>query len=58
MIGYIIYLPEYENSVAMAQRALQSAEKHGWEVRLYPGVNGLIDTLSNHNLRILSLIHI
>ena len=33
MIGYIIYLPEYENSVAMAQRALQSAEKYGWEVR-------------------------
>ena len=29
----------------MAQRALQFAEKHGWEVRLLPhGVNGPIDT--------------
>jgi GR25 family glycosyltransferase involved in LPS biosynthesis len=52
--GYLIYLPEYDNSVAMANRALQSADKHGWRIKLYPGVNGHVDTLSNHNLRIYS----
>ncbi len=54
MIGYLIYLPEYDNSVTMAHRALESAVKHGWNVKLYPGVNGNVDTLSNHNLKIYS----
>ena len=40
MEGYIIYLPEYTNSVGWAQHALDSAKKHNWNVQLYPGVDG------------------
>ena len=38
--GYLIYLPDYKDSVAMALRAMESAKKYGWKVQLYEGVNG------------------
>ena len=50
--GYIIYLPEYENSVAMARRAYESGISHGWDLTLFEGVNGHKDYLQNHNLRL------
>jgi GR25 family glycosyltransferase involved in LPS biosynthesis len=40
MEGYIIYLPEYANSVRWAYNALDSAKKHSWNVQLYNGING------------------
>ena len=49
--GYIIYLPDYPDSVSMATRAMESAKKTGWNVQLYEGVNGTNVTLEDYNLR-------
>lgn len=48
--GYIIYLPEFKDSVEMAERALNSATLHGWNTELYVGVNGLKESLSDYNI--------
>lgn len=39
-MNYIIYLPEYRNSIELAQRAQLSAQNHGWDIKLYAGVDG------------------
>ena len=48
--GYIIYLPEYENSVAMARRAYESGISHGWDLTLFEGVNGHKEMANAFNL--------
>ena len=48
--GYIVYLPKYENSVNMAIRALETGRFHGWNVSLFPGVDGTLEKLQDHNL--------
>ncbi len=40
MKNYIIYLPDYPDSVAMANKALASALDQGWDAELWPGVDG------------------
>jgi hypothetical protein len=40
MKNYIIYLPDYPVSVAMANKALASALDQGWDAELWPGVDG------------------
>jgi len=52
--GYIIYLPDYENSVEIAKRALETGKENGWDLELYPGVNGHNETLHDYSLRIYS----
>ncbi len=52
MKGYIIYLPEYDNSVSMARRAYESGVDNDWDLTLFEGVNGHKDYLQNYNLRI------
>ena len=49
--GFIIYLPDYPDSVAMASRAMESAKKFDWNVQLYEGVNGTNVRLEDYNLR-------
>jgi len=48
--SFIIYLPAYENSVAWANAALDSAKKHNWNIELYEGINGLVHSLEEYNL--------
>jgi len=50
MKGYIIYLPEFANSVEMANRALETGIQHGWDLELFEGVNGLKESLGNYNI--------
>ena len=50
--GYLIYLPTFENSVRMANRALESAKQYGWNVELYEGVNGLEKSLDDYGIKI------
>ncbi len=52
MIGYIIYLPSYPNSVSMASRALETGTKYGWNLELYEGVNGMKQGLADYNLKV------
>lgn len=40
MKNYLIYLPEYQNSVDLSSRAVNSAQQYGWKLDLYAGVNG------------------
>jgi hypothetical protein len=51
MKSYLIYLPEFEFSVQMANTAINSARHHGWDIELFPGVNGLKQSLADYNLR-------
>lgn len=48
--GYIIYLPDFPDSVSMAERALETGKQHGWDVVLYEGVNGLKKSLQDFKL--------
>lgn len=48
--SFIIYLPNYENSVVWANAALDSAKKHNWNIELYEGINGLVHSLEEYNL--------
>ncbi len=50
--GYVIYLPDYDQSVQMASRAIQTGTHHGWNLELRPGVNGLITGLADYNLSV------
>lgn len=50
MEGYIIYLPEFENSVQWANTALESAKFFNWNIKLYPGVNGRKVKIKDYNL--------
>ena len=52
MIGYIIYLPSYPDSVSMASRTLETGTKHGWNLELYEGVNGMKQGLADSNLKV------
>ena len=52
MKGYIIYLPSYPDSVSMASRALETGTKHGWNLELYEGVNGMKQGLADCNLKV------
>ena len=49
--GYIIYLPDFDNSVQMATRALNTGIQFGWNVELYKGVNGLKTGLIDYKLK-------
>lgn len=40
MKHYVIYLPEYANSVAMAKQAVDTGHELGWAVELWAGVDG------------------
>lgn len=40
MKNYVIYLPDYQSSQSLAQRALNTSREHGWNLQLYAGVNG------------------
>jgi len=48
--GFVIYLPNYENSVEMATRAITTGNKFGWNVSLFEGVNGLEKRLGEYNI--------
>ncbi len=48
--GHIIFLPDFPNSVAMAERALTTGKKYGWNVELYEGVNGQKVSITDYNL--------
>jgi len=50
MKGYVIYLPEFKNSVAMAHRALETGKQYEWNLELFQGVNGLKETLGDYNI--------
>lgn len=50
--GYIINLPQYENSVQWANEAFASAINCGWNVSLFNGVNGHTETLNDYNVKI------
>ena len=52
MKGYVIYLPSYPNSVSMASRAIETGNKHGWDLDLYEGVNGMKQGLTDFNLKV------
>ena len=49
-LGYIIYLPDYPESVRMANRALETGLAHGWKLQLHKGVNGMKTGLVDYNL--------
>ena len=51
MKGYVIYLPDYDNSVQMADLAIKTGTEHGWNVQLYAGVNGMKTRLSDYGIR-------
>ena len=38
--GYIIYLPEHPYSAQWAGEALASGRALGWNLELYPGIDG------------------
>ncbi len=40
MKNYIIYLPNYPLSVDMANQSLKSGQSLGWDVELWPGIDG------------------
>lgn len=42
MKSYIIYLPNYPDSVVMSHKALVTGMQQGWTVELWPGVDGRI----------------
>lgn len=48
--GYIIYLPQFDSSVQMSKRALDTGKEHGWNLTLYEGVNGLDTTLADYRI--------
>lgn len=48
--GYIIYLPDFKDSVSMANRALETGKHYGWNLTLHEGVNGLKETLQDYSL--------
>ena len=50
MKGYIVYLPEYESSVQMAERAYATGYENGWELGLYAGINGKKQGLKDFGL--------
>lgn len=50
MKNYIIYLPEFESSVEMANIALASARAHLWDIELYEGVNGLKQSIDDYGI--------
>lgn len=50
MEGYIIYLPEYVNSIRWAYNAQTSAKKYNWNVTLYPGVDGKNNKIQDYGL--------
>lgn len=47
MKAFVIYLPEYQTSVEMAQRAVNTGQAHGWDIELYAGVNGIKNEWTN-----------
>jgi GR25 family glycosyltransferase involved in LPS biosynthesis len=50
MKSYIIYLPNFANSVRMANIAESTAIQHRWNVELFPGVNGLINSIDDFEI--------
>jgi GR25 family glycosyltransferase involved in LPS biosynthesis len=50
MKSYIIYLHGFKNSEDMAHIALDSAIKHGWDIELYKGVNGLTQSITDYGI--------
>ncbi len=49
--GYIIYLHEHPYSVQWANEALASGRALGWNLELYPGVDGRKTNIAKHNLK-------
>lgn len=50
MKSFIIYLPNFENSVEWANTAQESALQHSWNVELYEGFDGRYSTLEEHGI--------
>lgn len=48
--SFIIYLPEFENSVKWAENAYASAIHFKWNVSLFEGINGLKSSLESYGL--------
>lgn len=44
-------MPEFKESVRMANRALESGNSLDWNVSLFPGVNGLKENLLDYNIK-------
>lgn len=40
MKNFLIYLPHYQTSVELANRAINSAQAHGWDLELFEGIDG------------------
>jgi len=49
--GYIIYLPNHPYSVQWANEALASGRALGWNLELYPGIDGRTTTIAEHKLK-------
>ena len=49
--GFIIYLPNYPESVSMANRAMETGTMRGWKLQLFEGVNGTQTDLTDYNLQ-------
>ena len=49
--GYIIYLPDFPESVQLANRALETGTMHNWKLELYEGVNGRDTGLIDYRLK-------
>ena len=51
MEKFIIYLPNYPNSVEWSKYALETGNKLGWNVGLFKGINGTQHSLEDFNIR-------
>ena len=52
MKNYVIYLPAYPKSTAMAIRVIISGQQHGWDINFFQGVDGSTTNLSEFNIKI------
>ena len=49
--GHIIYLPNHPYSVQWANEALASGRALGWNLELYPGIDGRTTNIAEHKLK-------
>ncbi len=49
--GYIIYLPNHQDSVEWANEALASGKALGWDLELYEGIDGRTTDIAKHKLK-------
>jgi GR25 family glycosyltransferase involved in LPS biosynthesis len=50
MKNYIICLADYPQSMGLAQIALDSGRKHNWDIELFPGVDGLKQSINDYGI--------